>query len=149
MHAVVEELLCGVFRRCVCHTTLLACSSRCFLNFAVSYFQVCSVCVCIMYKVWCVVNTCSLSCRSTISSGPSRRSRCTERSGTTWSSPSPRRSATSHTTSPSTPGSSRCQSSLFTYSVSSHWLGLSSQLCAACLTSPLRWCRVGSAAGNV
>lgn len=80
------------------------------------------VCVCIR----CVLNTCPLSCRSTISSGPSRRSKCTERSGTTWLSPSQRRSATSRTTSPSTPESSRCQSSLFTYSVSSGWRGLSS-----------------------
>lgn len=60
-----------------------------------------------------------LSSRSTISSGPSPRSRYTARSGTTWLSPSPRQSATSRTMSPSTPGSSRCQSSLFTYSVSS------------------------------
>lgn len=72
-----------------------------------------------------------LPSRSTISSGPSPRSRYTARSGTTWLSPSPRQSATSRTMSPSTPGSSRCQSSLFTYSVSSRPLAtrLSSELC--------------------
>lgn len=50
-------------------------------------------------------------CRNTISSGPSRRSRYMARSGTTWSSRSPRQRATSPTTNPSTLGTTRCQSS--------------------------------------
>lgn len=89
--------------------------------------------------LWSGLNMCSLSSRSTISSGPSQRSRYTERSGTTWLFPSPRQSATSRTTSPSTPGSSRCQSSLFTYSVSSRLdYPLSCVQCAAC--TRWRWC---------
>lgn len=59
------------------------------------------------------------SYRSTISSGPFQHSRFTERSGTTWSSLSPRQSATLRTMRASTPGTLRCQSSSFTYSVSS------------------------------
>lgn len=56
--------------------------------------------------------------RSIISSGPSQHSRYMARSGKTWLFPFPKRRATSPITSRSTQGSSRCQSSLFTYSVS-------------------------------
>lgn len=82
---------------------------------------------------WCsqILKKPFLSFRSTISSGPSQHSRYMARSGKTWLFLSPRGRATSPTTSRSTLGTSRCQSSLFTYSVSSQLLtaGLFSQLC--------------------
>lgn len=78
----------------VCNHTVLTCNMKhihpqCFQT---SYLRLCL-------------------CRNTISSGPSRRSRYMARSGTTWSSRSPRQRATSPTTNPSTLGTTRCQSS--------------------------------------